>query len=45
MHFVLKNGKMARDWGGKIMTIKFVEFDSYRMEEDYDYSTNTKGWY
>ena len=45
------SGKMARDWGGRVMTIKFVETDSYlktevyRMEEDYDYSAERKGWY
>lgn len=45
------SGKMARDWGGKVMTIKFVQIDSYRetevyrMEEDYDYSAERKGWY
>lgn len=44
-------GKMARDWGGKVMTIKFAEINPhrkteiYRMEEDYDYSAERKGWF
>lgn len=40
-----RSGKMARDWGGKVMTIKFVGTDSYRMEEDYDYPANRGGWF
>ena len=39
------SGNMARDWGDKVMTIKFVGTDSYRMEEDYDYRAERGGWF